>query len=187
LGGGLPIGVVCGKRAWMQRFREGSPADICFARGTFNSHPYVMGAMNVFLRRIEGTEVTALYENLDATWSRRADLLNARLQEAGVPVQVEGMSTVWTVLYTQPARFNWLFQYYLRLHGVALSWVGTARIIWSLNFTDADFEQVVQRFVSAAQEMQADGWWWSDATVTNKTIKRSVLREMLRIKLRGEQ
>ena len=42
LGGGLPIGAVCGKRVWMKRFRDDAPADICFARGTFNSHPYVI-------------------------------------------------------------------------------------------------------------------------------------------------
>ncbi len=42
LGGGLPIGVVCGRHDLMKRFRDDRPADICFARGTFNSHPYVM-------------------------------------------------------------------------------------------------------------------------------------------------
>ena len=36
----------------MKRFREDRPADICFARGTFNSHPYVMGAMQAFLERL---------------------------------------------------------------------------------------------------------------------------------------
>ncbi|HET7155945.1 MAG TPA: aminotransferase class III-fold pyridoxal phosphate-dependent enzyme, partial [Hyphomicrobiaceae bacterium] len=45
LGGGLPIGAVCGRRDLMKRFRDDRPADICFARGTFNAHPYVMGAM----------------------------------------------------------------------------------------------------------------------------------------------
>ena len=50
LGGGLPIGVVCGRHDLMKRFRDDRPADICFARGTFNSHPYVMAAMNEFLR-----------------------------------------------------------------------------------------------------------------------------------------
>jgi glutamate-1-semialdehyde 2,1-aminomutase len=182
LGGGLPIGVLCGQRAWMRRFREGSPADICFARGTFNSHPYVMGAMNVFLRRLEDADIAALYANVDDTWNRRAELMNARLQAAGVPVQVAGMSSVWTVLYTQPASFNWLFQHYLRFEGVALSWVGSARIIWSLNFSDAEFEQVLQRFERAALAMQADGWWWSDGVSTNKTIKRRLLREMLSAK-----
>ncbi|WP_342617075.1 aminotransferase class III-fold pyridoxal phosphate-dependent enzyme [Rhodoferax sp. GW822-FHT02A01] len=182
LGGGLPIGVVCGKREWMRRFRDDSPADICFARGTFNSHPYVMGAMNVFLRRLDDASISALYQGLEETWNHRAALLNKRLHDAGVPVRVEGMSTVWTVLYTQPASYNWLFQHYLRLEGIALSWVGTGRIIWSLNFTDADFEEVVQRFVQAGLAMKADGWWWTDGVTTNKTIKRRLLREMLATK-----
>ena len=39
LGGGLPVGVVCGRGHYMKRFREDRPADICFARGTFNAHP----------------------------------------------------------------------------------------------------------------------------------------------------
>ena len=56
LGGGLPIGVVCGRHELMKRFRDDRPADICFARGTFNSHPYVMGAMNEFLRFLQTPE-----------------------------------------------------------------------------------------------------------------------------------
>jgi glutamate-1-semialdehyde 2,1-aminomutase len=44
LGGGLPVGVVCGRTELMKRYRDQRPADICFARGTFNAHPYVMGA-----------------------------------------------------------------------------------------------------------------------------------------------
>ena len=34
LGGGLPIGVLCGRAELMKRFRENSPADLCFSRGT---------------------------------------------------------------------------------------------------------------------------------------------------------
>ena len=53
LGGGLPVGVLCGRSELMKRYRADHPADICFARGTFNSHPYVMGAMTEFLHRLE--------------------------------------------------------------------------------------------------------------------------------------
>jgi glutamate-1-semialdehyde 2,1-aminomutase len=84
------------------------------------------------------------------------------------------------VLYTVPSRYNWMFQYYLRKHGLALSWVGTGRMIFSLTYSDAEFEQVVERFALAAQEMQADGWWWVGAAQTNKSVKRSILGEMLR-------
>jgi glutamate-1-semialdehyde 2,1-aminomutase len=179
LGGGLPVGALCGKRVWMKRFRDEAPADICFARGTFNSHPYVMGAMNVFLQSLETTEIKALYKDLDEMWNHRAKSLNQRLVNAGLPVKVANFSTVWTVLYTKPSCYNWLFQYYLRLEGLSLSWVGTGRFIFSLNYTDQDFEQVQQRFVRAAQAMVQGGWWWTVPSLTNKSIKRRIFHEML--------
>ena len=183
LGGGLPVGVVCGQARWMKRFRADVPGDICFARGTFNSHPYVMGAMNVFLQRLETPAVQALYSDLDGLWNTRAAQLNAMLTGAGVPVQVANLSTIWTVLYTRAACYNWLLQHYLRLEGLALSWVGSGRIIFSLNYTQADFDAVAERFVRAALAMQADGWWPEEgAALTNKAIKRRVLRELLRAK-----
>jgi glutamate-1-semialdehyde 2,1-aminomutase len=179
LGGGLPIGALCGRRDLMKRFRDERPADICFARGTFNSHPYVMAAMNELLRRIEAPEIRALYRDLDPIWNDRADRLNRRLREEGLPVQVANLSTIWTVCYTQPSRYNWMLQYYLRAEGLALSWVGTGRFIFSLNYTDADFAAVADKFIAAARAMEKDAFWWKASSLTNKSIKRQVLREIL--------
>jgi glutamate-1-semialdehyde 2,1-aminomutase len=186
LGGGLPVGVVCGKAALMKRYREDRPADLCFARGTFNSHPYVMGAMQVFLERLQSGPVREMYADLDATWNRRAGELNQRLREAGLPVQVANLSTVWSVFYTQPSRYNWMLQFYLREQGLLLSWVGTGRLIFSLNYTQSDFDAVCDRFVAAAAAMQVDGWWWQGAALTDKGIRRGVLREMLLKRLSGD-
>jgi glutamate-1-semialdehyde 2,1-aminomutase len=163
----------------MKRFRDDRPADICFARGTFNSHPYVMGAMCEFLERLESEDVRARYRENETIWDRRAQQLNERLQAQKLPVRVANLASIWTVSYSSPSRYNWMFQYYLRAAGLALSWVGTGRLIFSLNYTDADFTAVADRFVSAAQAMQRDGWWWSRAGVTNKVLRRQVLNELL--------
>jgi glutamate-1-semialdehyde 2,1-aminomutase len=187
LGGGLPIGVVCGRHDLMKRFRDDRPADICFARGTFNSHPYVMAAMNEFLRYLKTPEADAVYHDLDATWDRRAHALNARLAAEGLPVEVANLSSIWTVCYTQPSRYNWMLQYYLRMEGLALSWIGTGRLIFSLNYSEADFAAVADRFVAAAKAMQQDGWWWRSPTLTNKTIRRTILKEMIRRRLFGRE
>ncbi len=179
LGGGLPIGAVCGRKDLMKRFRDDRPVDVCFARGTFNSHPYVMAAMHEFLQHLEKPSVRALYGDLDAIWNARAERLNQRLREERLPLQVANLSSIWTVCYTQPSRYNWMLQYYLRAQGLALSWVGTGRLIFSLNYTDADFHAVADRFVAAAKAMQEDGWWWSDPATTNKSIRRRLLREII--------
>jgi glutamate-1-semialdehyde 2,1-aminomutase len=182
LAGGLPIGAVCGKKELMRRFRDDHPADVCFARGTFNSHPYVMTAMDEFLSRLSSPNFRSIYDRLDETWNGRAADLNARCEQDNLPVRVSNLSSVWTVQYTEPSRYNWMFQYYLRAEGLALSWVGTGRFIFSLNYTDADFAEVEQRFVAAAQKMKHDGWWWHPPTLTNKAIRRQILKEMLRSK-----
>ncbi len=182
LGGGLPVGVVCGRRDLMRRWRNERPADICFARGTFNSHPYVSGAMNAFLDRFERPEFRALYDGLDERWNRRAARMNARLAEAGVPVRMANLSSIWSVLYTRPARYNWLLQFYLREHGLALSWVGTGRLIFSLDWSDDQFETMLERFITAARAMQTDGWW-DGPEATNRSIRRGLLAEMLRRRL----
>jgi glutamate-1-semialdehyde 2,1-aminomutase len=179
LAGGLPVGAVCGRKDLMRRFRDDRPVDVCFARGTFNSHPYVMTAMDEFLSRLASPNFSAVYHGLDDIWNGRARQLNDRLAAQNLPVRVANLSSIWMVHYTEPSRYNWMLQYYLRAAGLALSWVGTGRLIFSLNYTDADFAEVANRFVAAAETMKQDGWWWHDASLTNKKIRRSILKEML--------
>jgi glutamate-1-semialdehyde 2,1-aminomutase len=138
-----------------------------------------MTAMREFLSRLDSAEVRALYEGMDERWNGRAALLNARLAAEDLPVRVAHLGTVWTVLYDRPSRYNWMLQFYLRAEGLLLSWVGTGRLIFSLNYTDDDFSAVCDRFVKAAKSMQDDGWW-SGPESTDRDIRRVVFREMLR-------
>jgi glutamate-1-semialdehyde 2,1-aminomutase len=179
LGGGLPVGVVCGRHEWMKRYRDDRPADVCLARGTFNSHPYVMGAMNEFQHRLETPEMQRLYEGLDELWNQRTAAMNSRLEEAALPLRVANLGSIWVVCYTSPCRYNWMLQYYLRAEGLVLSWVGTGRLIFSLNYRDEDFAAVMDRFVAAARAMDQDGWWWAPPASSNKSIRQQVLREIL--------
>jgi glutamate-1-semialdehyde 2,1-aminomutase len=179
VGGGLPIGVVCGKARYMKRFREDRPSDVCFARGTFNSHPYVMGAMHEFLRRLNEPELRRAYDGLGETWDARARGLNQRLEAEDLPVRVVNLISIWTVCYSRPSRYNWMFQYYLRAEGLALSWIGTGRLIFSHNYADADVAAVCDRLVAAARAMRDDGWWWHSPALTNRAITRQILRETI--------
>ena len=180
IGGGLPVGVLAGKADLMKRFREDRPADVCFARGTFNSHPYVMATMNEFLHHVASPEIRYRLDAAAATWDARAAEVNAGLAERELPVRVHNLSSIWIVVYTAPSRFHWLFQYYLRAEGLSLSWVGTGRLIFSHNYDREAFAAVATRIYAAAEKMQADGWWTVPEDLTEKSIKRQVLRELLR-------
>jgi glutamate-1-semialdehyde 2,1-aminomutase len=143
-----------------------------------------MGAMNEFLCRLaEDPAIRATYEGLDERWNTRARELNDRLTASGLPVRVANLVSVWTVLYDKPSRYNWMFQYYLRAHGLVLSWVGSGRLIFSHNYKDEDFRAVAERFVAAAEAMRDDGWWWTAPAADNKKIRRTILREALAVRL----
>ena len=179
LGGGLPIGVVCGKSDLMKRFRDDRPARhlLCPRHVQFASLCHG-GDERVPALSADAGGRRAL-SRLDPIWNERAQRSTPALPRAGLPVEVANMSSIWTVCYTQPSRYNWMLQYYLRAEGLALSWTGTGRLTFSLNYTEADFAAVADRFVAAAKAMQRDGWWWSNPAITNKTIKRTVLKEMI--------
>ncbi|MDH4395230.1 MAG: aminotransferase class III-fold pyridoxal phosphate-dependent enzyme [Limnobacter sp.] len=186
LGGGLPVGVLCGKARYMARYKPAKPADICFARGTFNAHPYVMLAMNQFLHHVTEHHQMRGVE-LDALWDGRAQQLNQRLTALGLPVQVRNMVSVWTVVYSIPSRYHWMFQFYLRDAGLLLSWVGSGRLIFSHNFTDSDFTEFENRFVQAAKVMQSDGWWTPGARALSRgQIVRSLVLEMINKTSKGK-
>ena len=124
-----------------------------------------MTAMDEFLSRLASPNFRAIYNGLDETWNGRARRSStSRLDRrptcrcASPTCRRSGRCN-----YTEPSRYNWMLQYYLRAEGLALSWVGTGRLIFSLNYTDADFAEVAERFVAAAEKMKRDGWWWHDA------------------------
>src|SRR5258708_3770098 len=95
LAGGLPVGLVSWRKDLMRRFRDDRPADVCFARGTFNSHPYVMTEMDEFLSRLASPNFRSVYIGLEETWNGRAKQLNDRLAAADLPVRVSNLSSIW--------------------------------------------------------------------------------------------
>lgn len=182
LGGGLPVGVVCGKSDLMMRYKSQQPANVSFARGTFNSHPMVMACMNEFLIRIQTAKIQQVYAKAEQIWDERFARLNHSLEQQEVAIRIENLLSVCTVIYTTPSRFNWMFQFYLKKQNLLLSWIGSGRFIFNHRFTDEEFNQVSQGIIKAAVEMKQAGWWWADDKLTNKAINRQMMKAMIKAK-----
>jgi glutamate-1-semialdehyde 2,1-aminomutase len=178
--GGMPIGVVCGKTALMRRFDPRYPMRIAYVVGTFSAHPVVMGAMNEFLRWVVQPATATRYDEANRQCSEWVQAANQQLASASLPVRVLNLATVWTVLFKEPSRYNWLLQYYLRAEGVTLSWVGTGRCLSSMDFTADDYLALQEKLCRAAHAMKADGWWLTtqEYPEREKRMRRRLIAEM---------
>jgi glutamate-1-semialdehyde 2,1-aminomutase len=139
-----------------------------------------MGAMHEFLRELERPATQALLRDADALWNGRAAGLNGRLLAAGLPLRVAALGSVWTFLYEQPSRYLWMLQLYLRAEGLTLSWVGSGRLIFSLDYTEEEYQLVADRIVAAATKLREAGWWWAPGGAEpRRLLRRRFGRELL--------
>lgn len=181
VGGGMPVGVCCGRKDLMRRFDPDHPMRLAYVIGTFSAHPSVMGAMNEFLRWVTGPQIGHLYEEANRRCTAWATEVNRALLERALPLRVVNLATVWTILFQQPGRYNWLLQYYLRAEGVTLSWVGTGRCLSNMAFTQEHYDELQAKLVAAASRMLLDGWWLEglDQPERRKAMKSRLMREMI--------
>ena len=181
VGGGMPIGVCCGKRELMRRFDPDHPMRLAYVIGTFSAHPSVMGAMHEFLRWVMTPQAVQQYDEANQLCAEWASELNLAFAARALPLRVVNLATVWTILFQQPGRYNWLLQYYLRAEGVTLSWVGTGRCLSNMAFTQDHYDELQAALVSAGSRMKVDGWWLEglDQPERRKAMKSRLMWEML--------
>lgn len=184
--GGMPIGVVCGPHALMRRFDPEHPMRMAYVVGTFAAHPLAMGAMFEFLQWATSAEAAIDIEDLGERSARWATATNRAFVRASLPLAVACFGSIWTLQFTTPGRYNWLLQYYLRAEGVNLSWVGTGRCMFNLDFSPEELSDLTDAMVSAGLNMRADKWWLTldEHPTRERDIRAGVVRDLLRAILR---
>ncbi len=178
---GLPIGVVCGKAELMRRFDPDRPMRIAYVVGTFAAYPAAMGTMNEFLRWVMSPAAASEYADIEHKMAAWVESANEAFANDELPIRIENLATIWTIEFTQPSRFHWLLQYYMRAEGVALSWVGTGRCLVSMDYSDQDFAALTQKLHRAATRMREDKWWLSEVEQPDraKATRKGVVKDMV--------
>ena len=92
--GGMPIGVVCGKKELMQRFDPAHPMRIAYVIGTFSAHPVVMGTMNAFLHWVVQPAAAQLYDEANQQCTHWVHSTNQKLVALSLPLRVVHLTTI---------------------------------------------------------------------------------------------
>jgi len=101
-GGGLPLAAFCGRRDLMQLV---SPAGPVYQAGTYAANPLAIAAGLAAFDAID--RLPDLYATLDQRTARLADGLTAAAREAGVPVTVQRVASMWTAFFSARPVRSW--------------------------------------------------------------------------------
>lgn len=95
IGGGLPVGAYGGKRELMERI---APAGPVYQAGTLSGNPLAVAAGQAMLAAIESDP--GLYERVEAQTATLCKGLEAIAKEAGVPLTLNRVGSMWTPYFT---------------------------------------------------------------------------------------
>jgi glutamate-1-semialdehyde 2,1-aminomutase len=101
-GGGLPLAAFCGRRDLMQLV---APAGPVYQAGTYAASPLAVAAGLAAFDAID--RLPDLYDTLDRRTARLADGLTAAARDAGVPVTVQRVGSMWTAFFSARPVRSW--------------------------------------------------------------------------------
>ncbi len=163
LGGGLPLGVVAGKGAFMDALDGGiwqfgddsfPETGVTFFAGTFVRHPLAMAAALAVLHRLKAAG-PSLQEGLNDKAAWLAGELNAVFERNHVPSRVEHFGSILYFGFSNDHRLASLLFYHLREKGVHI-WEGFPCFVTEAH-SQEDLEFIVRSFDASATEMRAGG------------------------------
>ena len=161
LGGGYPIGIISGKReyldaldggAWQYGDDSAPEVGVTFFAGTFVRHPLALAAAKAVLLHLK-SEGPSLQINLARRVADTARQIDEIFQQAGLPVHVQAAGTWFYFLMPSDARFGSLLYYLLREKGIHIQ-EGFPCFITTAH-SDDDLKRIIAAFRETIHEMQA--------------------------------
>ena len=161
VGGGLPVGVVAGKRELMAGIDGGMwqygdasfpAAETTFFAGTFNKHPLVMAAARAVLTEIRRNGAAA-YDALNHRTARLAAQLDRVFDDAGAPIRISRFGSLFRFVFND----NLDPFFYQLIHRGLYVWEGR-NLFLSTAHSDADVDAIVERVADSVVALREGGF-----------------------------
>jgi amino acid adenylation domain-containing protein len=164
IGGGIPIGVLAGKRQYMDALDGGAwnygddsfpEVGVTFFAGTFVRHPLAIRAAWTILKRLQ-QEGPQLQAGITDRVTKFCSELNQYFERNQVPIRFPHFCAFANIEHAHDLEYISLLWYFMRLKGVHV-WEGRP-CYFTLAHTEADLSYVSRAFKEAVAEMQLGGF-----------------------------
>ncbi|MFZ2754996.1 MAG: amino acid adenylation domain-containing protein [Lysobacteraceae bacterium] len=161
VGGGFSIGVIAGKRAYMDALDGGHwdygddsvpTVGVTYFAGTFVRHPLALAAAKATLKHLQdaGPE---LQLRLTARTANMVERVNAAMEELGAPFKLVTFASWWRNVFTEDLPYGDLIYVMLRDRGIHI--LDNFPCFLTTSHTDEDIDLIVAAYRDAAAEMIA--------------------------------
>ncbi len=166
LGGGLPIGVLCGRREVMDMFDGGDwrfgdtsypVQEKTLFTGTYFKHPLTLAASLAVLRHLR--DQPAEVEALNRRTASMVESLNRICEAKNAPFRLNHFASLFKLRWLSEPPLKNLFFYELVSRGVYYP-LETNNCFLSTAHTDADVERIVAAFSESLDAMLANGFFF---------------------------
>jgi len=165
VGGGFSIGVIAGKRPFMDALDGGHwqygddsipTVGVTYFAGTFVRHPLALAAAKAALIHMRDAG-PALQERLTARTAGMVREVNGVMAELGAPFKLNTFASLWRNVFTEDLPYGDLIYAMLRDRGIHV--LDNFPCFLTTAHTDEDIAAIVRAYKEAAAEMQASGFF----------------------------
>jgi len=160
VGGGYPIGVMAGKREYMDALDGGywqygddstPPAGVTYFAGTFVRHPLTLAAAKASLLHMK-EHGAALQQRLNERTAAMAAELNAFSEGVGAPVRIKHFASLWRTHFDEDHPLQDLLFAMMRSRGIHI--LDNFPCFFTTAHSEADFQAIGQAWKEAVLELQ---------------------------------
>jgi glutamate-1-semialdehyde aminotransferase len=164
VGGGMPIGVIAGKAAFMDAFDGGRwtygdasypEVDKTFFAAAFFKHPLSMAAAWATLNRLAESG-PALQEDLNRRTAGMAQTLNDLFAANGAPIHVAHFASLFRFAFGKELKHAELFAYHL-IHKGFLTWEG-GNFYLSTAHSEDDVRAIISGVAETVEDLRRGGF-----------------------------
>jgi amino acid adenylation domain-containing protein len=164
VGGGFPIGVIAGKREFMDALDGGGwqygddsipTVGVTYFAGTFVRHPLALAAAKVVLEHLK-REGPTLQANLTFSTTAMVDELNAFCREMGAPIVLKSFASVWKTFFTEDHPLQDLLFGMMRSRGIHI--LDNFPCFFTTAHSVDDIAKIKTAFKESVVELQESGF-----------------------------